>query len=111
MADHQPGAQGTGFADRIGNGGGWEVGQLDPGHYRYPPGLPQLSGHPDKARDDQVHVGKVAVIGDAQGPVTGYGGPADQFGGNQFAITEDGMGMQIDHGDPWLKVDKLFWFG
>jgi hypothetical protein len=32
------------------------------------------------------------------GKKTGKGGPAGQFGGNQLAVAEEGMGMQIDHG-------------
>jgi len=59
--------------------------------------LLQIMGLGDTG-DDMLNIGIIGVIGDAYGLVSQHLRPAHQLGGNQLAIAECGVSVQIDHG-------------
>ena len=73
------------------------VGQLNPWNDFDGLGMVQFLGHAHDSGDHMIHIGGVYVVGDRHGKVSHDFESSNQFRRNQRAVTEQRMGMQIDH--------------
>ena len=54
------------------------------------------------ARNDEVYIGGISMISNGYGPVTQYLGSACKLRGQQFTVTEQGVGVKVDHLETYI---------
>ena len=85
------------FQGQGGDVAGRHMGKFDAADYRHSMGSAQSPGDSGNTGNDEIDVRRITVVRQCDGAIPRHLGPTHQFRRNQFAVTEDTMGMEIDH--------------